>query len=128
MEGMMNQYADIAARLEARLAELSARVEGIEEDLRQSLDDDFGDQAIELSDDEALEGVDKVLRAEAAQVRDALGRIAGGTYGTCANCGETISRARLEAQPVATHCIECAAEAPETKKASPSARPPRCSP
>lgn len=108
---MSEDYGHIAARLEARLAELAGRVVGIEEDLRQPLDDDFGDQAIELADDEALEGVDAVLRAEAAQVRAALGRIAAGTYGTCTNCGAEIPRARLEAQPVATRCVQCAAEA-----------------
>ena len=105
----MAEYADIAARLQARLAELTARAEGIEDDLRQPLDADFAEQAIDLADDEALEGVDEILKAEAVQVRGALGRIAQGTYGTCANCGADIPRERLEAQPVATRCIRCAA-------------------
>ncbi len=105
----MEGYADIAARLEARLAELVARAEGIEAELRTPLDDDLPEQAIDLADDEALEGVDAVLRAEAAEVRAALGRIAAGTYGSCANCGEAIPRARLDAQPTATRCIKCAA-------------------
>jgi RNA polymerase-binding transcription factor DksA len=109
MEGLMAEYADIAARLQARLAELTARAEGLEDDLRQPLDADFAEQAIDLADDEALEGVDEILKAEAVQVRAALGRIAQGTYGTCANCGADIPRERLEAQPVATRCIRCAA-------------------
>jgi DnaK suppressor protein len=109
MEGLMAEYADIAARLQARLAELTARAEGIEDDLRQPLDADFAEQAIDLADDEALEGVDEILKAEAVRVRAALGRIAQGTYGTCANCGADIPRERLEAQPVATRCIRCAA-------------------
>jgi RNA polymerase-binding transcription factor DksA len=109
MEGLMDNYADIAARLEARLAELTARAEGIEDDLRSPLDADFAEQAIDLADDEALEGVDDILRAEAAQVRAALARIANGTYGTCAICGADIPRERLEAQPIATACINCAA-------------------
>jgi len=105
----MDGYTDIAAQLEARLAELAARVERIEDDLRSPLDDDSEEQATECADDEALEAVDDVLRAEAAEVRAALARIAAGTYGTCSSCGEDIPRARLEAQPVATHCIKCAA-------------------
>jgi RNA polymerase-binding transcription factor DksA len=109
MEGMMADYADIAARLEARLAELTARAEGIEDDLRTPLDADYAEQASELADDEALEGIDEILRAEAVQVRAALGRIASGTYGTCANCGAEIPHARLEAQPIATACVKCAA-------------------
>lgn len=105
----MTGYADIAARLEARLAELTARAQGVEAELLQPLDDDLPEQAIDLADDEALAGIDAVLRAEAAEVRAALGRIASGTYGTCANCGTAIPRARLEAQPTATRCIACAA-------------------
>lgn len=105
----MTGYADIAARLEARLAELRARAQGVEAELLQPLDDDLPEQAIDLADDEALAGIDAVLRAEAAEVRAALGRIASGTYGTCANCGTVIPRARLEAQPTATRCIACAA-------------------
>jgi RNA polymerase-binding transcription factor DksA len=109
MEGMMEGYGNIAAQLQARLAELAMRVAGIEDDLRQPLDDDLPEQAIDLADDEALAGVDDVLRYEAAEVRAALGRIAAGTYGTCANCGEEIPRARLEAQPTAARCVKCAA-------------------
>ncbi len=105
----MENYAQIAAQLEARLAELVARAEGIEAELRTPLDDDSEEQAGERADDEALEGVDAVLRDEAAEVRAALARIAAGTYGTCTGCGATIARARLEAQPTAAHCIACAA-------------------
>jgi DnaK suppressor protein len=105
----MDGYENIAAQLEARLAELAARLERIEDDLRTPLDDDSEEQATELADDEALEAVDDVLRAEASEVRAALARIAAGTYGTCSNCGADIPRARLEAQPVATRCVNCAA-------------------
>ncbi len=105
----MDDFADIAAKLRERLAELSGRVADIEDDLRGPLDADFAEQAVDLADDEALEGVDHVLRAEARQIRAALGRIEGGTYGTCDNCGDTIPRARLAAQPIATRCVKCAA-------------------
>ncbi len=105
----MDDFADIAAKLRERFAELMERADDIEEDLRQPLDADFAEQAADLADDEALEGIDAVLRAEAQQIRAALGRIADGTYGTCANCGDTIPRARLEAQPMATRCMKCAA-------------------
>ena len=104
----MDDFADIAEKLRARLAELSERSVEIEEDLRQPLDADFSEQAVDLADDEALEGVDDVLRAEARQVQLALARIENGTYGTCAKCGAPIARARLEARPIATRCIKCA--------------------
>lgn len=104
----MDDYSKIAEQLRLQLAELTARSGEIEDDLRQPLDADSSEQAVDLADDEALEGVDDVLRAEAAQVRAALTRIAAGTYGTCTNCGENIPLARLAAQPTATSCITCA--------------------
>ena len=105
----MDNYSKIADQLRLRLAELTERSGEIEDDLRQPLDADFSEQAVDLADDEALEGVDDVLRAESQQVRLALTRIDNGTYGTCANCGDAIPLARLEAQPTATRCIKCAA-------------------
>jgi DnaK suppressor protein len=37
----------------------------------------------------------------------ALERIKEGTYGICQECGEPISKARLEAVPTATLCVAC---------------------
>ena len=76
----MTDYSDIRVQLESRLADLLERAEVIEDDLRQPLDADFSEQAIDLSDDEALEGIDDVLRTEIGQVRMALLRIENGTY------------------------------------------------
>lgn len=39
----------------------------------------------------------------------ALERVEGGTYGFCHNCGQPISRERLEAVPHARLCITCKA-------------------
>lgn len=104
----MGEFADIAAKLRERLAELTVRADVIEDDLRHPLDADFSEQAIDLADDEMLEGVDDVLRAEAQQIRFALARIENGTYGVCSNCGKDIPAARLEVQPIATRCVACA--------------------
>ncbi|MBO6527172.1 TraR/DksA family transcriptional regulator [Erythrobacter sp.] len=104
----MTDYSDIRAKLQTRLADLLARAEVIEDDLRHPLDADSSEQAVDLADDEALEGIDDVLRQEIGQVRMALLRIESGTYGTCSRCGKQIARARLEARPIATRCIECA--------------------
>ena len=104
----MTEYADLAEQLKVRLADLLDRAEVIEDDLRHPLDADSSEQAVDLADDEALEGIDDVLRAEIQQIRFALQRIENGTYGDCANCGEPIRRERLEARPIATRCIKCA--------------------
>ena len=104
----MSDYSDMAEKLRKRLDDLLERTEVIEDDLRHPLDADWSEQAVDLADDEALEGVDDVLRAEIQQVRLALLRIENGTYGTCAKCGKDIRRERLEARPIATRCIDCA--------------------
>jgi DnaK suppressor protein len=41
------------------------------------------------------------------QVNDALGKFDKGTYGLCEDCGDKIDRARLQALPYATLCIQC---------------------
>lgn len=43
-----------------------------------------------------------------AEIDAALERIEDGTYGTCTNCGAEIPVARLEVQPWASLCIDCA--------------------
>jgi DnaK suppressor protein len=40
-------------------------------------------------------------------VKFALERITDGTYGTCLNCEDEISRKRLEAVPWAAYCVQC---------------------
>lgn len=41
-------------------------------------------------------------------VNEALGRVTQGTFGQCVECGNLISKPRLQAIPYARHCIECA--------------------
>ena len=41
------------------------------------------------------------------KIRNSLADIEDGAYGICKNCGEEISLRRLEARPVAQHCIRC---------------------
>ncbi|GAA4036099.1 TraR/DksA family transcriptional regulator [Parerythrobacter jejuensis] len=102
----MSAYNEIATQLKTRLADLLERAEVIEDDLRHPLDADSSEQAVDLADDEALEGVDEVLRAEIQQIRYALARIENDTYGSCATCGEDIGLDRLKARPIATRCIK----------------------
>lgn len=104
----MTDYSAMRDQLKTRLADLLERAEVIEDDLRHPLEADSSEQAVDLADDEALEGVDEVLRQEIGQIRMALLRIDNGTYGTCSQCGKAIDSKRLEARPIATRCIACA--------------------
>jgi DnaK suppressor protein len=68
---------------------------------------DTGDEAVadllsDLDNAEVSRDLQAVRELEAAQTR-----IAGGTYGECAECGATIDFERLRAYPVAIRCIDC---------------------
>lgn len=104
----MNAHEEIAKVLRSRLAELTGNVSEIGSELRSSLSPDFEEQATELEDQQALEGIEKSKLQEIRQIRTALKRIAEGNYGVCAQCGEMIDPKRLKALPTATKCISCA--------------------
>lgn len=95
-------------RLQAALAELEARLTRVMRDLHEPPNPDWDEQAIAMEDDEALEHQAELIEREIASVRRALARITNGTYGECARCGGEIGRARLEARPEASLCIDCA--------------------
>ncbi len=101
----------VEKQLKARLKELGERSEVIEADLQAPLDPDFEEQANELEDQDAESGIDAVIRSEISQIELALSRIEDGDYGECANCGNDIAEKRLEAQPTAILCIDCATAA-----------------
>ena len=47
-------------------------------------------------------------RLKLVQIEAALQRLEGDDYGLCQQCGEGIAPARLEADPTALLCIDCA--------------------
>ena len=94
--------------LQSRLERLLTRGKAITRDLRTDHDRDSVERASELFNDEVLEGLDALTRAEVQQIRDALTRIDQNRYGRCAVCGQPIGSARLTAEPTATTCVSCA--------------------
>ena len=104
----MKTHDDIAKTLESRLVELSGQVSEIDSELHKQLPADWEEQATELENQDALEGIEKSKLQEIGQIREALRRIAQGSYGVCIKCGETIDPKRLAALPTATRCISCA--------------------
>jgi DnaK suppressor protein len=75
---------------------------------------DSGEAEVRDATDDATssQGTSEALQEDALasqtliQVRDALKRIADGTYGKCTACGRQIEAARLEAVPWAAYCLE----------------------
>jgi DnaK suppressor protein len=108
-EIMKTQHDDIAKALNARLSELTGRVAGIDSELRKPLSADSEERATDLENQDALEGIEISEIREIQKIGEALKRIAEGTYGVCAECGDDIDPKRLKALPTATRCISCAA-------------------
>ncbi|MGC0377867.1 TraR/DksA family transcriptional regulator [Streptomyces sp. SAI-229] len=105
---------------EAR-AELTSEVLRLREEItssEQSLAGLMRDSGDGAGDDDADTGTKNITRehelALAANARDmltqferALQRLDAGTYGLCENCGKPIGKARMQAFPRATLCVEC---------------------
>ena len=105
----MTTHENIAKALRARLSELTGCVAEIDSELRKPLSADSEEQATDLENQDALEGIENSEIQEIRQIEEALKRIAEGTYGVCTQCGADIDPKRLKALPIATRCISCAA-------------------
>ena len=106
----MSNYPATRTRLQERHAQLLRRVGKIEGDLRSTHDPDSEERASEVENDEVLEGLDELGRAEVVQIRAALVRIEAGLYGICSACGSPIAAERLAAVPTAVTCVRCASQ------------------
>ena len=107
----MSAHDAIRTRLEARLSELAQRDAALQRHLRGGdgrLEQDFSDRVAFTEMDEVLEKLDDAAREEIEQIRVIFGRMADGSFGTCARCGETIADARLQVVPQSPFCVACA--------------------
>lgn len=92
----------------ARRTELIGNISEKEEQMESNTPDDDEDRPFERQEDELLAALSQSDSAEIARIDAALQRIAEGTYGICAECGEKIAPARLKAVPDAILCMNCA--------------------
>lgn len=102
-----DELASDIDRLTAELASADAELSDL---LRNSGDGAGDDQAD--SGSSALEREQELTlvnntRDMLAQTQRALARISAGTFATCESCGKAIGKARLQAFPRATLCVEC---------------------
>jgi RNA polymerase-binding transcription factor DksA len=91
------------ARLLAQLDELGFGPNG-----SLTYDTNFADSSQVTAERGEAERLASDLQESLDDVDNALERLAGGTYGICERCGNTISEARLEAMPTARRCLDCA--------------------
>lgn len=77
-----------------------------EDDAEPGDDEDPGNLASDLYQDELDEGLREELRAQLAAVECAEARLAAGTYGVSVQSGEPIPDERLEARPTAELTVE----------------------
>ena len=96
------------AQLEARVAELTARLTKIDAELDAPAPQDWEDHATEREADEVLETMGISGQHELGRIAAALDRIANGTYGTCVKCGDDIAQLRLDLLPDTPFCARCA--------------------
>ena len=102
--------SDLRASLEEERGSLRAQLAelGFGENGRLDYDQNFADSSQVTAERGEAEALAKSLRETLSEVEHALGKFEPGSYGTCENCGEPISPARLEAKPAARHCMNCA--------------------
>lgn len=110
----VREVRTIASELTAEIARLRTELTDADAELSELLrnsgdgagDDqaDSGSSALEREQELTLANNTRDLLAQNIH---ALARIDEGTFGTCELCGEPIGKARLQAFPRATMCVQC---------------------
>lgn len=109
-----SELAEVRTELEAQLAELRAEYDQAIAELndmqnfaRDGAGDDQADTGTKTFEREQELSIAHNRLDLMTQVERAIERINAGTYGVCEGCGTTIAKARLQAFPGATLCVEC---------------------
>ncbi|MEU5399446.1 TraR/DksA family transcriptional regulator [Streptomyces sp. NPDC005963] len=94
-------------RLNAQLAASEAALMGLMRDSGGGAGDDDADMGSKNITREHELSLAAGAREMLEQTERALLRLDAGTYGVCENCGKPIGKARMQAFPRATLCVEC---------------------
>ncbi len=76
---------------------------------------DLGTDAMEREKDLQVATAEGKLLVE---IKEAIARLAGGSFGSCESCGKEIDRRRLEVVPQARLCLKCQEQAERRPAAS----------
>ncbi|MFD0774627.1 TraR/DksA family transcriptional regulator [Streptomonospora algeriensis] len=109
-----SELAEVRNGLESEIAALRDGIAAAESELAERLSDsvegagddptDTGAKAYQREHDLALNYNSRELLAQSER---AIQRMDAGTYGVCESCGKAIGKARLQAFPRATLCVQC---------------------
>ncbi|MDO9417435.1 TraR/DksA family transcriptional regulator [Pararhizobium sp.] len=106
----MKEYEAVRHSLIDMLEDLDERLAKITHDVKEPLDKDFEEQAVQAENDEVLDGLGNAARTEMEMVKQAIVRIDKGQYGLCQVCGQPIGKERLKAIPYSSMCVKCASQ------------------
>jgi RNA polymerase-binding protein DksA len=95
------------ARLKSEIAASQAAVAGLMRDSGDGAGDDQADTGTKNITREHEMALAANAREMLAQTAHAMERLDAGTYGACESCGNPIGKARMQAFPRATLCMEC---------------------
>ncbi|WP_324783717.1 TraR/DksA family transcriptional regulator [Streptomyces sp. H51] len=95
------------ARLRAEISSSEAALVGLMRDSGDGAGDDQADTGTKNITREHELALAANAREMLIQTDRALERLEAGTYGLCENCGNPIGKARMQAFPRATLCVEC---------------------
>lgn len=101
---MAKSLEERRAQLEKRQKYLVLRLENIEDELDDTPDPDWEEQAAASESDEMLEDLGNSGQTELRAIEAALARMDAGDYGVCVTCGEDISEERLDVLPHTPFC------------------------
>ncbi|MFF3449198.1 TraR/DksA family transcriptional regulator [Streptomyces sp. NPDC002667] len=96
-----------ALRLRAEISSSEEALAGLMRDSGDGAGDDQADTGTKNITREHEMALNSNARETLEQTEHALDRLDAGTYGLCENCGNPIGKARMQAFPRATLCVEC---------------------
>ncbi|MFH8367251.1 TraR/DksA family transcriptional regulator [Streptomyces sp. NPDC018031] len=96
-----------AERLRAEILASEAAITGLMRDSGDGAGDDQADTGTKNITREHELALASSARERLLQTERALERLDAGTYGLCESCGRPIGKARMQAFPRATLCVEC---------------------
>ncbi|WP_441246568.1 TraR/DksA family transcriptional regulator [Kitasatospora sp. McL0602] len=103
-------HAELNSELERLTAEIDASeaaITGLMRDSNDGAGDDQVDAGTKNINRESEVALANNARDSLAQTERALARLEGVGFGVCESCGQAVGKARLQAFPRATLCVQC---------------------